>query len=85
MGYRPADGRDGNAGSLVNAGHATVPSFEAAMDELIHDAQLIERSVAAVLICQLPVQNPREFGNDLSCNIMGFIRHKLISVPRISR
>jgi hypothetical protein len=57
FGDRPADGRDGNAGQLVKAGHAAGPSIEAAgpsievaTDNLIHNAHLVDRALASILL-----------------------------------
>ncbi len=66
IGYGPADGRHGNAGNLVKVSLATGPSVKAAKDNLIHDAHLIERAIASVLLGQSFVQIPREFDNGLS-------------------
>ena len=85
MDYAPVDGRDGNARHLVKGGHGTGPSFEVATDDLIHDAQHIERAVASVLPVQRLEQIPREFDNNLSRHLMWFMQHALLSVPRISQ
>jgi hypothetical protein len=68
----------------VKGGHGTEPSFEAAKDDLIYDAQLIERSFASVFVGQFPKQISREFDTGLSRYIVWFINHILLSVPRIS-
>ena len=85
MRYGSADGRYGNAGHLVEVGHAAGPSIDVATEDLIHDTQLIERTFASVLLSQLPEQIPTEFDNDLSRYVVWSIRHPLVSVPRISR
>ena len=69
----------------MKGGHATVPSFEVATDDLIHNAHLIERRFASILLGQLPKQISREFDTGLSRYIVWFIKHTLLSVPRISR
>ncbi len=85
MGYGPADGRYGNASHLVKGGHGTVPSVEVATDDLIHDAQLIERAVASVLLGHRLEHIPREFDNNLSRYFVWLIKQTFLSFPRISR
>ncbi len=85
MGYDPADGRNWNSSHFVKGSHAAATTFEMAKDDLIHDAQLIERSVAAELFCQQKVQATRESDHGLRRYIVRFISHILLSVTRISR
>ena len=47
------------------------------MDDLIHDAQLIERTGASVLFGQRPQQIPLAFDNGLSRFVVWFIKHTL--------
>ena len=51
--YGPTNNRYGNAGYVVKGGHATDPSFEVTTNDLIHDTQIIECTVASVhsMIC----------------------------------
>jgi len=49
----------------MKGSHAAVTAFEMAKDDLIHDAQLIERSGTAVLLCQQDVKITREFDHGL--------------------
>ncbi len=85
MGYGPADGRYGNASHLVKGGHVAGPSFEVAADDLIHDAHLIERAVASVLLGHRLEHIPREFDNNLSRYFVWLIKQTFLSFPRISR
>jgi hypothetical protein len=78
MGYDPADGSYGNPSHFVKGSHATVPAFEMAKDNLIHDAQLIERSIAAILHCQHTEKIPRKFDHGLSRYVVWFISHVIL-------
>ncbi len=79
IGYDPADGRDGNAGHPVKGGHGTGASFEVATDDLIHYAQLIECTVAPMLLGQRPQQTLRKFDNGRNRYIGWFVRHTLVA------
>jgi hypothetical protein len=46
-----------------------------AMDDLIHDPQLIERSVSAVLLGHRLEYISREFDNGRNRNVMWFVSH----------
>ena len=85
MRYGPANGRDGNAGHLVKGGDGTVASPDVTTDDLIHHAQLVERTVASVLLGQLLEQISREFDNGLSGYIVWLIQQLMLSVPRNSQ
>ena len=85
VGYGSADGRYGNPRHLVKVGHAAGPPFMAAKDDLIHDAQLIERTAATVIGRQVAKHIPIELNNDSSCYFVWLINHILLSVLRNSR
>ena len=50
IGYGAAHSRDGNACNLVKGGHGTESSFQVTSNDLIHNAQLVERRLASVLL-----------------------------------
>ena len=85
MGYGPADRRYGYAGRLVEGGNAAGPPFEAAIDDLIHDAQLIERTVASILLGHQSEQIPTGCDNGLSRYLVWSIRHTLLTIQINSR
>lgn len=85
MAYGPADGRYGNAGNFVKSGHAASPPVETAKNDLIHDTQLIKRTVTSVLLGEPLIQDPRERDKDLRCDPVLIFSHELLSVPRTSR
>ena len=76
--FGPTNNRYGNVGYVVKGGHATDPSFEVTTNDLIHDTQIIECTVASVLSGQRVVQISREFDHSLSCYIVWLITHSLI-------
>ena len=85
MGYGPAHGRDRNPGRFMKGSYTAASALDMAKDDLIHDAQLIERSVAAELLCQKTVKITGKFDHGLRRYVVFPINHTLLSVPRISR
>ena len=85
IGYGSADGRDGNTSHIVKGGHGTGPPIEVATDDLIHDAHLIERAVASVLLSRRLEHIPHELDNNLRRYLVWLIRHTLVAVPGISQ
>jgi hypothetical protein len=69
----------------VKRSNAARSPGEAATDDLINDAQLIERAVTAIFLSQLSKQFSTQFNYGLSVYFVWFISHFLLSLPRISR
>ena len=85
IGYRATDGRYGNSGHRVQGSHGASPPCEAASGNLIHNPQLIERTVASVFLGQLPEQSTAELYNGLRRYVVWCIAHNLLPYQRNSR
>jgi hypothetical protein len=68
----------------MQVGHATIRFLKVATDNLIHNAHLVDRALASILLGHPSEYAPIELGNGLSRYLVWHFEHYLLSVPRIS-